>query len=310
MRTLRGAIRQVLDLEGIGEGIVELLDRLGLAVVPVGGRQQRSAVVQTEDLPHRGEPVAERDRLSVRRLGLVVAHVGPAPIAHEADAVGCLVVAVLGGEDELGRWLAALADENAARHVAGHRSAGECQRRRRQVDEADQLVTGRARAEVARPAHDQRQVGATVVDPALVARKAAAIVGEEEHHRVVGDAVLVEHGEQLADPGVEAGDVVVVPRELDAHRRRVGVVGRDRDRRRVGRHRRRRRSTGCWAPSRPTPPGRAGPPRMPRRRPRGRRAGATRAGSARVPCASPDPRRPRVTFPSLPPVPASPRPSG
>ena len=85
-----------------------------------------------------------------------------------------------------------------------------------------------------RPAHHEQRAQAGVVERALPARQAVAVIAPEEHHRAVGQSIFLELAQQRADLAVHLRDVVVPLREPLAHLRRVGVVRRHHDLRRIG----------------------------------------------------------------------------
>ena len=149
-----------------------------------------------------------------------------------------MIHAVAGAEDELRRGSGLRPDEHSPLQMRRNLDAGERKHGRRQVDEADELVahgSGRQRrTEAFRPADHERNAQAGVVERPLRTRHAVAVIAPVEHDRVLGQAVVCELLENLADLAVHVGDVVVHARELFPHRRRVGIVRRHLDFRRIG----------------------------------------------------------------------------
>ena len=90
------------------------------------------------------------------------------------------------------------------------------------------------RPERLRPPDHQRHAEARVVERSLGARDAVAVIAPVEDDRVVGQPVVFELLQDLADLRVHVGDVVVDAGELFAHDRRVGVVRRHLELRRIG----------------------------------------------------------------------------
>ena len=128
--------------------------------------------------------------------------------------------------------------QHAALHMRRNLDAGEGEHRRRQVDEAHELVADGAgregRRQRPRPADHQRHAQAGIVERPLGARHAVAVIAPVEDDGVLREPVVLELGEDLAHLRVHVGDVVVQARQLLADQRRVGVVRRDLDRGRVG----------------------------------------------------------------------------
>ena len=129
-------------------------------------------------------------------------------------------------------------DEHASLQVLRRIEAREREHGGRQVDEAHELIADGAgrerRRQCLRPADHQRHAQTRVVERALRTRHAVAVIAPVEDDRVLGQPIGLELFEELADLGVHVGDVVVHARQLFAHQRRVRVVRRHRDLRRIG----------------------------------------------------------------------------
>ena len=97
--------------------------------------------------------------------------------------------------------------------------------RRIQVDLRDQRLRHAAAVEAARAAHDQQHADPAVGQRRLRARERQAVVGREDHQRVVGDVLLVERVEHGADALVERPRARLVGRHVLARLGRVRQVG-------------------------------------------------------------------------------------
>ena len=181
------------------------------------------------DLQHGVCPLLVGVLLRVGPLGHEVADVLVLLVADAADAVHRLVAPVAGGDDVLARLVAVGPEEHAALHVPRRLDAGELQARRGEVDRADKLVGDRARLDVTGPADHKRDVDAPVVEPLLAADVRPAMVAEVEHDRAVGQAVVVQPLEVLADLLVQDVDRLEVERPVLPHDGMVGIVRRQRD---------------------------------------------------------------------------------
>ena len=100
---------------------------------------------------------------------------------------------------------------------------------RSEIDKADQLAAGRSRIASIGIADNQRDLDSRVVDPAFHPRQAVPVIAVEEHDRLVGQSVFLQLSENPAHPLVHHCDVVVLPGEIPADDRCIGIVRRDRD---------------------------------------------------------------------------------
>ena len=115
-----------------------------------------------------------------------------------------------------------LAEERLPLHVRRYGNSGERQHGRCEIDAADQLVVRFSGMFAVRKPHDERNVRASFEQLAFHPGKAAAVIAVEKDVGVVVQAIVLEHGEQLANLVVQDFDV----REQPAMSRRMtGVSG-------------------------------------------------------------------------------------
>ena len=206
--------------------------------------------VEPRQLAHRRLLVPVRQELDVGPLGAQVEDQLVPPVRHGAGVVDRRVHPPLRPE----RVPAALAlrlvlvQERPARHRRRHLDPGEPERLGRQVHQAHHAAGARAghgerdpplelAADLGPDPDQERDAEARVVELALGAGEPVAVVGRDEHDRLLQEPVRFELGEDPADGGVEALQVRVVPGHVAADERGVGVVRGERDARRVDRQR-------------------------------------------------------------------------
>ena len=122
---------------------------------------------------------------ALRLVGGVERHLGEHLVAHLVDVT---------------------ADQREQRRALEPRrlvDAGDVADRRVQVEVAHQRVVDPPTGEAPGPPHDEHHADATVVHRRLRVREREAVVGREDHQRVVDDAVLVERVQHRADALVE-----------------------------------------------------------------------------------------------------------
>ena len=155
---------------------------------------------------------------------LLLAPVQPVDVA---EAIGS-------GVDVLAR-LGVLSQEAPPLHPFRNRAASHEDRLRHQVDCAEQFGVSLSRLVTVRPRHvirivdDQRDTGATIIQPVLSAYHRPAMIRENAYNRVLLEFVgfkLLQNGSDLPIEPVHAREISgpVIPGN-----RMIGVIGRDSD---------------------------------------------------------------------------------
>ena len=223
---VHGGLGEVVYLVGVGREVVKLLDGLGLAEEEFLHGVELALVVEASQFLHDGHLVAVGNRPGVGPLGHEVVDVLVLLVADSADVlVAADVHSLAGQDDEVRCGGLLLAEEIPALHVIGYLHADGAHGRRSEVGQHDEIVADAAGLDLARPADDERHPRAAVVEPPFAARHTPPMVGPEEHHGAVVQAVLFEPGQDLARLLVHRGDVVVAPRDGLPDDRRVRVIG-------------------------------------------------------------------------------------
>ena len=149
-------------------------------------------------------------------------------VADGAHFVEALIHEVAEGVDVF-RRLGGLRQEAVTVELGGHGHAGEGQGRRGEVDPAREVFADGTGSDLARPAHDERYASAGVLDGALVAGHAAAVVSGQDHDGVLFEVVRLDPVEHPPEGIVDGRDQLMVVRDLTADGRGVGVEGREFD---------------------------------------------------------------------------------
>ena len=204
---LGGTRGEEVDLLGLGEFVLleeaEELD-VGGAAHDVGGRGER-------------------------QIGVVVADVFVAFVAHSTAAV-FVIVPILLGEDVFAEGFGGIGEEgmeiDSLESDAGLFDFCDGEEGLGEIDGADETLADRTGRDHSGPFHNERCADAAIVEGGFVAGKGAAVVAEEEDDGLLGESLGIEFIEDRADVAVEAGDFVVVALVVGPDRRGVGVVGR------------------------------------------------------------------------------------
>ena len=218
--------------------IGQAIKLLGGFRLPVGGLDFVAAAGQKLRVPgtHAGQDL---ERIGIvltpGAMRRVIPYVAEPAVTDRADRVVPLVHAAAEQEHVLARRGLLFAEERAAFVMAGNRYAAQAEHRGGQVHKADQVVYPRARlgrCEV-RPLlgepDDQRHARPGIMEIALAARQRAAVVAVGEHDGVVGESLVLQFRQQLADLLIQQRQLVVVVGPVAADVGRVGMVGRQGD---------------------------------------------------------------------------------
>ncbi len=234
-----GRVGQIMDLVGIALGIVELFRRLGWAHQERLRPAQLALGSQAAELLARGRPLGVVAVLHDGPVGQVVADVLVTLVADRTAHLVDLVDPVPHGEHVLARLGSLIAQECQPLHIIGNSHPDQAQHRGGEVDEADQPIDGRPRR-AGRPApvffgkpNHQRHPDPRVVKPAFMAGQAVAVVRIEEDDRLVGKAVLFQLPKQITRLLVHRGNQVVEVGHVAADHGRIGIIGRQRNLRRI-----------------------------------------------------------------------------
>src|SRR5262245_50251547 len=151
-----------------------------------------------------------------------ISNVVKAPLAHTSNAIVSLVHPVARGEDVIRLRLSLRPDDHSPGHFFRNPGSGDRNQGRGEIEETNQVFARRAWLDLARPADDQWDVNALVVDPSLAARHPASVIAEEKHDRVVGHPRAVERFEDVADLVINSRRQLVILPEIVTSLRRVG----------------------------------------------------------------------------------------
>ena len=92
------------------------------------------------------------------------------------------------------------------------------------IDQADKPFAGRTGPLLPGRPHDERDAYAGVVEPALGAGQAVAVIAPEKDDGIVGKAILFQLAQNFAGLLVETGNVVIMLGQLAPHFRGVRIV--------------------------------------------------------------------------------------
>ena len=160
----------------------------------------------------------------MRTLRHVVADIAEALGAHASDEIHSLVAAVAGRDNIVARF-GVRAEQRPAFHPAGDLDARKCQRRRGHVNVSHQVFPHQAGLDPARRSYYERHPGALLAEELLAAGVADAVIGEKEHHRVVGHSLALQAVQDLADLPIHVLDRLQILRPVLADCRVIRVVG-------------------------------------------------------------------------------------
>ncbi len=183
----------------------------------------RRVVVAVDEL---ARVVVQVVQLAHRRLEIAVQLVAGG--RERAHGQPCDDAEVVLGQHPLARSV----EQRAALHPVGHRESGAIEHRGREVDRADRIVDDLPARDAGTAQHErhaqERVVAERSFEDHLVLAEELAVVGGDDHERVVGEPTRRERVEHTTDRVVELGNHSVVARghhcEVFARQRRATGV--------------------------------------------------------------------------------------